>query len=86
MIFSTFYLLYEIHTVDFSIIFSKRKATIVHNKFASEREISFYFFLSNVNYCLARMAARLPVTAWKPVLMVCTEHLMKKTNMFDFQN
>ena len=27
------------------------------------------------NYCLALMAARLPVTAWKPVLMVWTEHL-----------
>merc|ERR1712061_890077 len=26
-------------------------------------------------HCLLRMALRLPVTAWKPVLMVCTEHL-----------
>ena len=24
-------------------------------------------------YCLALMAERLPVTAWKPVLIVCTE-------------
>jgi hypothetical protein len=28
-----------------------------------------------IDYCLALMAARLPVTAWKPVLMVWTEHL-----------
>ncbi len=26
-------------------------------------------------HCLALIADRLPVTAWKPVLIVCTEHL-----------